>query len=110
VTVEERTGDFDLLTAVARRWVPAVFGVVPKREPGGERLRPARVRRSSSSSPRSAPTTSVDSRRRSSTSSRHLPSWIRASAEVLYHVGSVGTVVVLAFALLFTRRFRLLLL
>ncbi len=113
VTVEERTTDFDLLTSVApRRWAPAVFGVVPQ---GANRRRPSDfVRLGASALVVVVTALGADDigglEKAIFDVLADLPSWIRSSAEVLYHVGSVGTVVVLALAFLFTRRFRLLLL
>ena len=113
VTVEERTADFDLLTSVApRRWAPAVFGVVPQ---GANRRRPSDfVRLGAAALVIVVTALGADDvgglEKAIFDVLADLPSWIRSSAEVLYHVGSVGTVVVLALAFLFTRRFRLLLL
>jgi uncharacterized membrane protein YbhN (UPF0104 family) len=113
VTVEERTADFDLLTSVApRRWIPAVFGVVPQ---GANRRRPSDfVRVGAAALVIIVTALGADDvaglEKAIFDVLTDLPSWVRSSAEVLYHVGSVGTVVVLALAFLFTRRFRLLLL
>ena len=112
VTVEERTADVDLLTSAApRRWAPAVFGVVPQ---GANRRRPSDfVRLGAAALVIIVTALGADEvgglEKATFDLLADLPSWVRSSAEVLYHVGSVGTVVVLAIAFLFTRRFRLLL-
>ena len=101
MTVEERTADFDLLTTVApRRWVPAVFGVVPR---GANRRRPSDfVRLGIAALVIVVTALGADDvgglEKAIFDVLADLPSWIRSSAEVLYHVGSVGTVVVLALA------------
>jgi uncharacterized membrane protein YbhN (UPF0104 family) len=100
-----------ILTSVApRRWAPAVFGVVPE---GANRRRPSDYVRLGAAALIVTVTavSAADVVRLEAITfdlAAHLPSWLRSSAEVCYRVGTVGTVVVVAFAFLFTRRFRLL--
>jgi uncharacterized membrane protein YbhN (UPF0104 family) len=110
VTVEERSSELDILTAVApRRWAPAVFGVVPA---GANRRRPSDVVRALLATVIVAVTalgaddvTSLE--QKFFEFFADLPSWITSSAEVVYRAGAVGTAAVLVLAFLVTRKYRL---
>ena len=110
MSVEQRSGDLDLLSAVApRTWAPAVFGVLPN---GANRRRPSDVVRVGLAVLFITITAlSADDVGRLERSVfdvlAALPSWVHTSAEFCYRVGSIGTVVVLGLAILITRRFRL---
>jgi uncharacterized membrane protein YbhN (UPF0104 family)/tRNA A-37 threonylcarbamoyl transferase component Bud32 len=111
VTVEEREAGTGILTAVApRRWAPAVFGVVPK---GASRRRPSDIVRLVASLLVIVITAFgadnvVALEHRVFDLLTDLPDWVTDGAVICYRIGAVGTVVVLALAFLFTRRFRLL--
>ena len=110
MSVDERSGDLDLLSAAApRRWAPQVFGVLPE---GANRRRPSDIVRVGIAALFIVFTAlgadNVGGVEKSVFDLlASLPSWVHTSAEVCYRVGSIGTVVVLALAVLFTRRFRL---
>ena len=110
MSVEQRSGDLDLLSAVApRTWAPEVFGVLPD---GANRRRPSDVVRVGLAllfiTITALSADDVGSLERSFFDVlAALPSWVHASAEFCYRVGSIGTVVVLGLAILITRRFRL---
>ena len=112
VTIAERGPGLGILTSVApRKWAPAVFGVVPQ---GASRRRPSDFVRLATAAVIVVVTglsaaNIVRPERYSYDLVVSLPSWLRESAEVAYHVGTTGTVVVLALAFLFSGRFRLLL-
>ena len=110
MSVDERSGDLDLLSAAApRRWAPHVFGVLPE---GANRRRPSDIVRVGIAALFIVFTAlgadNVGGVEKSIFDLlASLPSWVHTSAEACYRVGSIGTVVVLALAVLFTRRFRL---
>ena len=112
MTIAERGPGLGILTSVApRKWAPAVFGVVPQ---GASRRRPSDFVRLATAAVIVVVTglsaaNIVRPERYSYDLVVSLPSWLRESAEVAYHVGTTGTVVVLALAFLFSGRFRLLL-
>src|SRR5262245_42565557 len=112
MTVEATRRDADLLAPAPRRWTPSVFGVVPE---GARRRRPSDIVRAGFAL-LIVVITAIGAddvaalERKVFDVLADLPSWIRTSAEFTYHVGAIGTVVVLELAFLFTRRFRLLVL
>src|SRR4029079_16520077 len=113
MTTGELHSDRDLLLSLTpRRWAPVVFGVVPA---GAKRRRAGDVVRVVVS----ALLVAVTAPRAHSLALREerlfdlltdLPSWIRSSAEIAYHLSTVGVAVALIAALLVSRRFVLALL
>ena len=113
MTTGELHSDRDLLLSLTpRRWAPVVFGVVPA---GAKRRRPGDVVRVVVS----ALLVAVTAPAAHSLALREqrlfdlltdLPSWIRSSAEIAYHLSTVGVTVALIAALLVSRRFVLALL
>jgi uncharacterized membrane protein YbhN (UPF0104 family) len=101
-----------LLSLTPRRWAPAVFGVVPQ---GAKRRRPGDIVRVVVS----ALLVAITARAAHSLALREkrlfdlitdLPSWIRSSTEVAYHLSTIGVAVALIAALLVSKRFVLALL
>ncbi len=95
-----------LLSLTPRRWAPAVFGVVPV---GAKRRRPGDIVRVVIATA----VVVITARAAHSLALREkrifdlladLPSWVRSSAEVGYHLATVGVVVALLVALLVSRR------
>jgi uncharacterized membrane protein YbhN (UPF0104 family) len=113
MTIDEVRSDRDLLLSLTpRRWAPAVFGVVPV---GARRRRPGDVLRVVVS----ALLIAISAPAAHSLAAREerlfdlltdLPSWIRSSADIAYHLGTVGVAVALIAALLVSRRWMLALL
>src|SRR5262245_8369224 len=113
MTTGELHSDRDLLLSLTpRRWAPAVFGVVPV---GAKRRRPGDVVRVVVS----ALLIGITAPAAHSLALREerlfdllggLPSWIRSSADVAYHLSTVGVAIALIAALLVSKRFVLALL
>src|SRR5689334_15214746 len=108
MTTGELHSDRDLLLSLTpRRWAPAVFGVVPV---GAKRRRPGDIVRVVLS----ALIVGITAPAAHSLATREkrlfdllgdLPSWIRSSAEIAYHLSTIGVAVALILALLVSRRF-----
>ena len=100
----------ELLTpADARRWTPAVFGVVPQ---GARRRRPGDVARIAVAA-LIVMLTAFGADELTQLEQRlidlltDMPGWVHSGAEVGYRAGAIGTVVVVLLAFVLTRRFRL---
>jgi uncharacterized membrane protein YbhN (UPF0104 family) len=112
MTTGELRSDRDLLSLTPRHWAPAVFGVVPV---GAKRRRPGDIVRVVVSAILVAITAPAAHslalrEKRLFDLLADLPSWIRSSAEIGYHLSTVGVVVALIAALLASKRFVLALL
>jgi uncharacterized membrane protein YbhN (UPF0104 family)/tRNA A-37 threonylcarbamoyl transferase component Bud32 len=112
VTTGEKHSATDLLLSVTpKRWAPIIFGVVPE---GARRRRPGDIVRVLVAA-LIVTVTAIGAHDLARSEHRlfdllaDLPDWFRTSAQWCYWLGSVGAVVVLVVALLFARRFGLVL-